>query len=73
MSELWINEVLVKDRDKLPCKFLDGPYRGTKNVNVEALEEGKLILGDTYQVQWNGDDWCWEAVTVTTHINEGER
>ena len=48
----------------IPCLFLDGPFRGNKHVRKEALEEGRLILSDTYRVQWNREDMRWEAVTV---------
>lgn len=57
--------VTLVSKDKLiPCQFLDGPFRGLKHVRPAALEEGKLILSGTYQVQWNREDMRWEAVTT---------
>ncbi len=63
-EEYGLDQIVNLDDEKLTCHFLDGPFRGKKQVLRRALVEGKLILGDTYRVQWNNEDWVWEAIIV---------
>lgn len=64
MGHKPFSQLVNLDDEKLPCNFLDGPLRGPKKVLKRALVDGRLILGDTYRVQWNSEEWGWEAVTV---------
>lgn len=64
MEHKPFSQLVDLDDLKLQCNFLDGPLRGQKKVRQKALQDGRLILGGTYRVQWNNEDWVWEAVTV---------